>query len=318
MKRIKRPLLPLAIAFAAAGLVAGCGSDSGTPTGIVSFDVTDAPVDDVARVQLTLSGIALKPAGGPARFYAYPAPLVIDNLLDLQGGNAVGVLGDTRVPAGRYQWVRLYVIAGGDDSYVIDDTGGTWDLLIPGQQGNNPKARYVQLVSGFTVPAGGRADFTIDVDLRRALTKPAGADHYFLRPALRIVDNSDDGVIAGTVDDLLVQGAGCTADPVTGEGNAVYLYTGNDAAAGDVWLDDNGLPLSADNPVSVAPVIQDDNGNWNFRFDYVAAGTYTVAFTCQASGDDPATDDSIVFDADASVTVNPDATATVDLAAPAP
>lgn len=311
--RTVRNRLSVAIVLATSGLLAGCG-DGGPDTGILSFDITDAPADDVARVQLTVTALALKPENGPAFTVTLATPLVIDNLLDLQGGNAVALLGDTRVPAGRYAWVRLYVTAGGTDSFVIDDAGGTWDLMVPGQQpAGNPHARYVQLVSGFVVPAGGSADFTIDVDLRRALTKPASADYYFLRPAMRIVDDSASGRIEGTVDDLLVQGAACTADPITGAGNAVYLYSGSNAATGDIYLDDNGLPLGADNPVAVVPVTMNVDGGWDYRFDYVAAGDYTVAFTCQANGDDPATDDAIAMTASGNVTVVAGATATLAL-----
>lgn len=308
--------LPLAIVLSAlTAALAGCNSDDSPAMGRVSFSITDAPVDDVSRVQLTVTALSLKPANGSAVMLTLETPLIIENLLDLQGGNAVALLGPERVPAGRYNWVRLYVTPGGTDSFVVDDTGGTHDLLIPGQQSTNPHSRYVQLVSGFVVPAGGSADFTIDVDLRRALTLPSSGDEYFLRPALRIVDNSDAGAIEGTVDDQLIQGEACTADVATGAGNAVYLYSGHNALTEDIYLDDLGLPLAPGNPVSVTPVKQNDDGSWGYLFAYVSPGDYTVAFTCQANGDEPAVDDTLLMEDATNVTVTANATTTADLAA---
>lgn len=294
----------------------GCESESTAPrTGAISFAVTDAPADDVSRVQLTINAMSLKPADGSVVMLTLAEPVVVENLLDLQGGNAIAVLGRTQVPAGRYNWVRLHVTPGGHDSFVIDDAGGMHDLLIPGQQSGNPHSRYVQLVSGFVVPAGGAADFTIDVDLRRALVQPSSSDDYFLRPALRIVDNALYGSIAGSVDTLLISGPSCTADVATGEGNAVYLYDGPAAATGDIYIDEMGAPLSSDNPVAVAPVKQDSGGVWRYRFGYVSPGDYTVAFTCQARGDDPSTDDAVLMQSASSVTVTTGSTATMNLAA---
>lgn len=318
MKIINPRALSIAVALAAAELITGCDSSSDN-TGIVSFGVTDAPADNVARVQLTLTSMTLKPDNGPPIPIHFPEPVVIDNLLDLQGGNAAALLGNTRVPAGHYQWVRLYVLAGGNDSFVVDDAGVTWDLLVPGQQsGGNPKLRYVQLVSGFVVPVGGDVDYTIDVDLQRALTKPASADHYFLRPAMRIVDNSMTGTLAGTVDPLLLLDPSCTSDTATGAGNSVYLYSGTDAATGDIWLDMDGNPLNAANPAAVAPVRLADNGGQAFRFGFVAAGDYTLAFTCQGLDDHPDTDDVIAMTATANVSVTANATTTVSLVPPIP
>lgn len=297
----------LVITLSLLGLTACGGDDSDeAPTGTLSMDMTDATADGVEQVRLSISAVAVKPENGPAVRVDYEdEPLVIENLLELQGSLSAEIMDDTEVPAGRYDWVRLYINGGDPDSFVTTDQGGRFDLLVPGQQsGSGDKQRHIQLVSGFNVPAGGDVDFTLDVDLRRALTRPANADHYLLRPALRLVDNSQVGTISGTVADSLVNDDSCTNDLDAEEGNAVYLYEGDDAATGDVYLDDQGEPLAEDNPLTVANVKQNpDTGEYEYEIGFVLAGDYTLAFTCQSLDDDESTDDSIAFADSAGVTV---------------
>lgn len=302
-------LLVIATLLSACG---GSSSDSDS-TGEVRFGLTDAPSDALTRVQVTVTAIGLKPSQGPEQKVELADPLVIDNLLDLQGANAANLIPFTQVPAGRYNWVRLYVLSGINNTFVEDDTGATFALYVPGQQGDNEEERHVQLVSGFIVPNGGQADFTIDVDLRRAITDPADQDYYLLRPAMRIVDNSEVGIIRGSVADALIDDASCTSEINTGAGNVVYLYTGNNAAPGDIHVDENGQPVSDDNPLTTANVTQGENGSYNYEIGFVAAGDYTVAFTCQGLDDNPDADDSIAFSAQSNVAVSADTTSTLDL-----
>lgn len=282
----------LTVLLTACGGGSGGDSDSRPKTGTASFDITDAPADDVTVVKLTFSAIALKSALGVQEMIEFDEPVVIDNLLALQGANFAALLPDTDFPAGRYNWIRLYVVGGGDDSYVMTDEGGKVDLFVPGQQSGNHAVRHVQLVSGFVIPRGGNVDFTIDVDLRKALTKPKGKDYYLLRPAMHITDNSHTGTISGTVADALLMNDQCGNDLVNDEGNAVYLYVGGNAVTGDVYLDDLGEEIGVGNPFSVANVKQNiESGLYEYSFGFVPEGAYTVAFTCNSLLDMPDHDD---------------------------
>lgn len=293
----------------------GCGGGSSTPaTGHMSVGMTDAPVDNATRVQLTITAVEVKPEDhDPVKFNLDPEK-VISNLLDYQGNKADQLLDNVEVPAGHYDWIRFYVRGGGNDSYVITSDGAQHDLFVPGQQNSaSPKPRSVQLVSGFTVPAGGDAHFTLETDLRRALVHPANQSYFLLRPAMRITDESETGTIKGTVADSLVNDSSCTNNLSTDKGNAVYLYKGSDAATGDVYLDDNGQPVTDDNPIATAEVHQNtDTGIYHYTLGDVEAGDYTVAFTCQSLDDDPQTDDNITFAQKANVTVAADETTEQD------
>ena len=306
--------------LAAGTLVAACGgssSDNPAPqTGDVQLSMPDAPADDLTRVQLTLNAVALKPAQGSMIRRDLDEPLVIEDLLALQGAKSTVILPTTEVPAGRYNWIRLYVQSGDGNTYVIDDNGGEFPLYVPGQQNNQNRERHVQLVSGFAVPVDGEVNFTLDVDLRRAITKPTNKDYYLLRPAIRIVDNSKVGIIEGTISDSLIDDETCTSvmEGDTVQGNAVYLYTGRDAQTGDVFVDDQGAAIDSDNPVTTATVnYNSGNDAYEYQIGFVPEGDYTLAFTCQSLDDMPDTDDNLTFSAQRNVSVTAEQTEIADL-----
>lgn len=308
-----------ASALAGGLLLAGCGGSSGgsggsDDSGTVSFSVTDAPVDNVANVWVTFTRIDIKPGEGDPVTLELDEPRQID-LLTLQGSNAAPLIEGVEIEPGEYEWVRLFInggCAGADcvdgegstDSFVAQDGGGEVELFIPGQQppSQNPNPRFLHLASPFIVPTGENADFTIDVELRKALTDPVGRDHYLLRPALRLVNNVEVGTISGTVAPSLQDGEGEVCTSETGDsGNDVYLYAGLDADVGDINLDADGnsdhdtddtdgvSPES--NPLATAEVATD----LSYTIGFVEAGDYTIAFTCQSLDDTTDGDEDIEF-----------------------
>lgn len=316
----KAPLASFAFAaLAALGLSAcnaGGSSDDGTSTGTASFDATDAPVDGVDIVKVTFDGIALKPQNGGIVTIDFDEPVTIENLLDLTGNASEPILGDTTFPAGQYNFVRLFVVGGDPDSLVEEEGGEQFPLFIPGQQPQSESSgrRFLQLVTPFVIPAGGNADFTLDFELRKALTKPTGQNHYLLRPAVRLINNIEVGTVAGTVAETRVLDLSCENDLAADEGNTVYLYAGADADVGDVNVDVNGegdhdsdntdgiAPES--NPLTTAEVKQNlETGEYEYLIGFVAEGEYTVAFTCQSLGDEPETDEAIEFVGATNITV---------------
>ena len=293
--------------FALLGAVmtaAGCGgSDGGGPgTGTLSLQITDGAVDSAEHVYIQFSGLELQAAGGGRTTLYYcqdpadptktilspvpcttpPAPKKLD-LLALSGGLAETLLDDFTLPAGRYEWIRLMVdTAGTRDSYIVLLGGAEHELTIPSGDQTGLK-----LNRGFNVPAGGSADFTIDFDLRKSV-HVTGTGEYMLRPTLRLADNALVGAIAGTVNAALVPG-GCTP--------AVYVFEG-----GGITPDD--IDGTAPDPVTTATVKLDSgSGTYKYKAAFLEAGSYTVAYTCQAAMDDPAVNDALVFSGTATVAV---------------
>jgi hypothetical protein len=292
-------------------LLSGCGGSSGgsAKTSTASFSVTDAPVDDVEAVKITFSRIDLKPTNGDIVSLTFDEPVVIDNLLSLTGNAASPIISDAVVPAGNYQWLRIFVTGGFPDSTVLPKLGNEADLFIPGQQNgnssNNGTPRSLQLNTGFTVPAGGNADFTIDFVLHKGLTKPANdKGYYLLRPAMRLLNNVEVGTIAGSVDSTVIASNACSG--ITGR--KVYLYEGDlneNAQLPDDFYDPGinagsdvvDSDVSGQRPISSAEVSQNDTGAYTFEIGFVRAteAGYSIAFTCQASLDEPESDDDISF-----------------------
>ncbi len=319
-------------------ILTGCGgSSSGGPSNkasTASFSVTDAPVDDIDAVKITFSRIDLKPANGDVVSLTFDEPVVIPNLLELTGNAASPIISDAVVPAGDYQWLRIFVTGGFPDSTVLPKLGNEADLFIPGQQNgnNNGTPRSLKLNKSFTVPTGGSADFTIDFVLRKGLTKPANdKGYYLLRPAMRLVNNVEVGTIAGTVDPTVIASNACSG----ATGRSVYLYEGdlnaNTQVPDDIYdpginagSDEVDEDVSGQRPIISAEVSQDDTGAYRFEIGFVRAteAGYSVAFTCQSSLDDAASDDDISFTEVIPVMVTAKQTSTVSFSevpvAPAP
>ena len=278
--KIFLPVLGIGIA----AIVAGCGgSSSSGETGTMNLAITDAPVDEADAVVVEFTGVALRPQGGEEIVINFDQPRSID-LLALQGGASAALLDGQSVPAGAYSGIRLLVNAArnNDDSYITLTDGTQRSLFIPsGAQSG------LKLVSGFIVPAGGAASFTIDFDLRKSITAPqAPGSDFFLKPALRIVDNAQAGFIAGTVGTATLEDASC-ADPAQNS-NVVYVYSGADVTPDDI-------DAGSVNPITTANVVEDSSGTYSYRAAFLPVGDYTVSFTCQGAADDPESDDALVF-----------------------
>lgn len=299
-----RRLAPILV-IGALSLAAGCGgSESESPpvTGTLALRITDAAVDSAEHVYVEFSGLEIQAEGGARTTLRYcqdaadatkavvsttpcvtlPAPKRLD-LLALTGGEAAYLLESYTLPAGHYPWIRLIVnTAGARDSYLVAPGGGEHELDIPSNDQTGLK-----LNRGFNVPAGGSADFTVDFDLRKSVHM-TGMGDYLLRPTLRMVDNVLVGSIVGSVDPALVP-ADCTP--------AVYVFAGAGATPDDIA----GAPSD---PVTTAPVKLDTgDGTYRYKAAFLEAGSYTVAYTCQATLDDPAVNDALTFSGTATVTV---------------
>jgi len=172
-------------------LLLGCQVEQ--PSGL-TIQLTDAAVTDAENVFLTIAGVTVKGPNGQEQFTFVdvanePAPRQID-LLSLTGDKAVALIDDWQVPAGNYQWIRLDVVTEGSaDSYVVLSNGSEPELTVPSGQ--------LKLVRGFTVPANGNADFTVDVDLYKGLVEHNGK--YSLKPVMRLINNTEAGHVRGEV-----------------------------------------------------------------------------------------------------------------------
>lgn len=285
-------------------VLAACGGGSDAPveqTGIISIAITDATVDEVTEVNVQFSGVTLKPQSGEEIEVSFDPPKDFD-LLTLTGGMTAELLPDTRVPVGRYNWIRLAVNAEFDnvfDSYAIVPEGQV-ELRVPsGSQSG------LKLVSGFTVTQNQSTNIVIDWDLRKALSDPIGQPGLHLRPALRVTDMAAYGTLTGMVAEALVSDESCSNDLAMDTGNAVYVYAGVVDTAGDIGD-------AANDPLTTATVTQSESGTYVYEVNFLSVGEYTAAFTCQADDDDPETDDDVEFPVSHTFAIEDGATTVVD------
>lgn len=277
----------------------GGGGSSGAGTGTMSLQITDGPVDTADNVFIQFHGLELQSADGKRTTLYYcqdpidstktivsadacttpPKSKQLD-LLTLNGGLADTLLDSFTLPSGHYSWMRLMVdTADPLDSYIVV-LSTPYELIIPSGAETGMKVNR-----GFDVPAGGSADFTIDFDLRKSVHLANG--NYMLRPTLRMVDNVMVGSISGTVDASLVPG-GCTP--------AVYVFEGSGVTPDDI----DGI---APDPVATASVKLDNMSVYRYQAAFLEAGSYTIAFTCDAAADDPTVDNALTFSGTTTVSV---------------
>jgi hypothetical protein len=300
-RAIKNPT-PAALVVATAMLLTACGgggdSTPASSTGTLSINVTDAPVDAARHVWVTFSAIELKPEG--------QAPITIDipdrriDLLALRDGRSEPLLPNTTVPAGRYEWVRVQIVAQQNTNSSLIELldGRSFPLFVP-----SGEERGLQLIRGFSVAQGGVTDFTIDFDLRRSVIAPPGlAPNYLLKPVLRLVDSLRIGTISGTVPTSLITSS-CTTP-------FVYVFAGSGVTPDD--MDSDPAP-DVDPVVSVPVQLNTTTGEWRFRVPFLEVGSYTVAFTCNGGLDTPEGNETLSFTPTVNVTVSANQTVSVGL-----
>jgi hypothetical protein len=302
MKKLSVLLCTSALLVACGG-GGGGGGGSASATGKVSFGVTDAPVDDAAAVVITIDKVILRRDGAadvvvdrftvPSLNVSNAETIQLD-LLDYRNGNRLLVVNDLLVPAGSYGQLILQVVDNDvNASYVEELSTG---LRKPIKQPSGDLK-----LGGFTVNQDGVYVYTLDFDLRKALTyNPGnngnGQDRYILKPrGVRLIDQALAAALTGTVDDALFDAGGtaCAGKTVPTSGNAVYLYQGHTLAPAslvDIYDPDIAQtltpPSGAVNPYAATQVYQATDGRWYYNFGFLPAGNYTLAFSCAALGDD--------------------------------
>ncbi|HEX6549473.1 MAG TPA: DUF4382 domain-containing protein, partial [Gammaproteobacteria bacterium] len=186
---------------------------------------------------------------------------------------------------GNYKSISLDINAkqGTSDSYIIlpSDTATTptHSLYIPT---GNPTT--ISAPINFTMQKDGSVGITIDFDLRASIVQdPSNPNNYILSPVLRAVDNTKFGTISGVVSQSLIT-TGCTP--------AIYVYSGN-VTPTDV---NTNASTGTVQPITSALLAYNSTtSNYNFNASFLPAGTYTVAFTCQAADDHANQADNITF-----------------------
>jgi hypothetical protein len=287
----------------------GSGGSSATAPGTVSFGLSDAPIDDLSKVVITIDGIELKPKDGDdcdddleSDDCAYIDHFTTEDgdlddtiqvdLMTLQGSDNQIIVEEIELEAGEYSQLRLSVIDEDINySYVEETTGEIKELKVPSDG---------LKLGGFTVENAGVQVFVIEFDLRKAMTangKPGEYFRYILKPTgVRVVEVETAASISGTVDpSLFVGNIDCESKVNPEAGNIIYIYKGQGLVTAN--LADNFDSTDESAPAdAIAPYTSQsaaDDGSYGIA--YLPAGDYTLAFSCEAEDDNPGLYDGIVI-----------------------
>lgn len=246
---------------------------AGCDNGALTLSVADAPVDGAERIVVQFDRVTLERDDGETETFEFAPPKSID-LLAFAQGDAAPLLSGERVDAGRYRAVILGIRASGDARESFVDTGSEERplRLDPGD------ANLLRIATSFEIERGGDVTRVVDVDLRKSVRAPATAGGPFrLVPALRLHDVEDVGALAGEVAPGRVP-SGCAP--------AVYVYAGR-----GVTPDDEGSAT----PPYASGIVRASGTGFSYSVEWLPAGEYTAAFTCDADADEAGVNDTIAF-----------------------
>lgn len=206
--------------------------------------------------------------------------------VDLLNDGPFRLLDGESLEEGGYDGIRLHFVNDDndpDDSYVIDADGDRHELLAEGSSSE------VGIRFDISEDEGERMLVALTIDALLSV-HPRGdddeEDDYEFEALLRGVLEEDGAAVSGSVQTSLLQSDDCREGRAVGTGAAVYLFA-NDENEPDDYDNESGTP----NPLAAVPVTGSGEA-WSYRFEQLPEGSYTLALTCDADGEDPSVNDN--------------------------
>ncbi|MGO4306728.1 DUF4382 domain-containing protein [Cupriavidus sp. RAF12] len=200
---VASPLRLLALSSALALAACGGGDDgssSSSNTGTLSVSMTDAPACGfdhvyvtVDRVRVHTSAGADPSGGGWVDIPVSPARRI--DLLTLSNGVLTN-LGQTALPAGTYQQVRLVLVANGAGApanSVVPSSGTEQALDTPSAVQSG-----IKIIRPFTVAPNTQSDLVLDFDACKSVVT-RGNGTFGLKPVVTAVPMVASGAVTGVV-----------------------------------------------------------------------------------------------------------------------
>lgn len=311
---------------------AGCSENDDEDVGTLSIGLSDAPVDDLKEVVIEVDRITLVRSGDDVVIETFTvsdpangidvveAETLQLNLLNYQGRDQLFIIDELPVPDGSYSDLQLLILDDNvNQSYVMELDDEIKELKLPSGE---------LRLGSFSVETEESQTFTIEFDLRQAMTYNPGPDRYILKPrGIRLQDNAAASALQGDVDSSLFDTESpCDEKVDPTQGNVIYLFSGSlqddeedeeseDNSTSDDATDDNSAELDVDNLADVfdpeedsdapdnavapfaatVPVETGQENEWEYQFGFLPAGDYVLVFSCDAADDEPETFDDIAL-----------------------
>jgi hypothetical protein len=218
---LQSKLLPLlsSLVIGLGLLVASCDNTDPAPEmGSMTVEMTDAPIDSAAEVNVFVERIEINNAEDDTGWVTLAEPQQMYNLLDYTNGE-VAVLGGADLEAGIYPQIRL-ILGDGNNVVIYNDDGSTstYDLFVPSGTKSG-----IKLNVNAEIEEGIEYTLLLDFDASRSVHKAGNNPNrpYIMRPVIKAVNKAITGSIAGLVDPV-------EARPV------VYAIAGEDTLAASI------------------------------------------------------------------------------------
>lgn len=248
----------------------------------LDLELSVSGMDDISALELEIDGVDLLDEDGENYDIGDSQDLDLAEAFD---GETLSLLSDEKLAEGRYTGLRLSF----SDSVgsLVQDDGGTLDV----------EADSLSSYTDIDLEAGEDDALSriVVLELRFSLSDPGDGGTRDLRPYLRVLDPDTTGSISGSVAADLVEDGDCRQGRDAAQGLAVYAFEGEDVEPVDFLS-------GRDGPVASTPVRASGDG-YVYDFAYLEPGTYTLALSCDADGEDPLSDDGLSFEEAHTVTL---------------
>jgi hypothetical protein len=267
---MKRPrlwsVIVVALFIPPIALFSGCGSSSsdGVGTGIASLVLSDATIDGVQAVYVTIEEVSVHKEGGGG-WEVIAEPNQTYNLIELVNGVRES-LGIAVLETGHYTQLRMKVREEPDDginilgishsfygwgNYVIDDSNVCHELKLPSGYQSGFK-----VLCGFVINLDQTTELILDFDASRSIVEAGTSDNLLLKPTIKVLETEECAKIDGTV-----------TDGVSGLPGVLVSVQSFDPA-----------PLPPSDPIKDRVVVQastmtDADGSYAI---FIAPGTYNI------------------------------------------
>lgn len=181
------------VALFALVFLASCGTNSDTSMGSLEVRMYDAPIDSADAVNVSVKQVEINEDGSENGWSVISSPNQTYNLLNLTNG-AYEVLGDTTLPVGTYQQIRLVL---NETGHSVEVDGKMYDLAIP-----SGSQTGIKLNVGAEIEENITYTLLLDFDAAHSVVEAGNSqsNEYLLKPVIRAKNEAVTGAITGTID----------------------------------------------------------------------------------------------------------------------